>query len=83
VIVDIRTLIPLPADAQAVMMEGQRLYLGKGIRRSAAILNNPVTTAHFQRLAKASEIYEWERDLEVSHVPDWQERALAWVKNGT
>jgi hypothetical protein len=83
VIVDMRTLIPLPPDAQAVMIEGQRLYREKGMRRSAVILNNPVTTAQFQRLAKASGIYEWERYLDASNVPDWEARALAWVKKGT
>lgn len=82
VIVDMRTLKPLPADAQAIMVEGQALYKNKGMQRSAVILTNPLTTAQFKRLAKESGIYAWERYLDASSMTNWSEVAVKWVRDG-
>ncbi len=40
VLVDMRSLKPLPKDAQAVMQEGQKLYKQAGMQRSVVILND-------------------------------------------
>lgn len=82
VIVDMRSLKPLPADAQAIMVEGQALYKNKGMQRSAVILTNPLTTAQFKRLAKESGIYAWERYLDASSMTNWSEVAVKWVRDG-
>jgi hypothetical protein len=82
VVVDMRDLSPLPADAQAVMVSGQKLYKQAGMQRSAVILNNPITTAQFHRLAKESGIYAWERYLDASSEPRWREKAVNWTKSG-
>ena len=82
VLVDMRTLIPLHADAQEVMQNGQRLYREAGMKRSAVILNHPVTTIQFQRLAQLSGIYEWERYIDASRRPNWEEVGLAWLEDG-
>jgi len=83
VVVDMRTLAPLPADAQAVMVEGQKLYKDAGMERSAVILANAVTRAQFRRLAQQSGIYAWERYLDASSEPNWPAKAVNWVKAGT
>ena len=82
VIVDMRTLAPLPPAAQAFMVEGQQLYKKAGMQRSAVILNNAVTTLQFRRLAKESGIHAWERYLDASSEPQWQQKALDWVTSG-
>jgi len=82
VVIDMRTLAPLPADAQVTMVEGQKLYKDAGMERSAVILANPVTKAQFRRLAQQSGIYAWERYLDASSEPNWQAKAISWVKSG-
>ncbi len=82
VIVDMRTLAPLPSAAQAIMVEGQQLYKRAGMQRSAVILSNAVTTVQFRRLAKESGIHTWERYLDASAEPQWQQKAVDWVTSG-
>jgi hypothetical protein len=82
VIVDMRTLVPLESDAQQQMVAGQKLYKDRGLKRSAVILNNAVTTMQFRRLAKESGISAWERYIDASANPDWPKAATAWVKDG-
>ncbi len=82
VIVDMRTLAPLPPAAQAFMVEGQQLYRKAGMQRSAVILNSAVTTAQFRRLAKESAIHASERYLDASSEPLWQQKAVDWVNSG-
>lgn len=80
VLVDMKTLEPLGKEAQAVMVQGQSLYRLKGMRRSAVILNDPILTLQFRRLAKQSGIYTYERYLDASSDPDFQKHAEGWVK---
>lgn len=82
VIVDMRTLKPLQSDAQIHMEAGQKLFREKGMIRSAVILNDLITTMQFQRLARQTGIYKWERYINTHTTPDWEGQALEWVKNG-
>ena len=79
VLVDMRTLKPLTADAQAVMQEGQELYKQKGMVRSAVVVDSAVTRMQFQRIAKASGIYQWERYIDGSSVENWEQVATDWI----
>lgn len=80
VLVDMRALEPLGKEAQAVMVQGQSLYRLKGMQRSAVILNDPIVTLQFKRLAKQSGIYDYERYLDASSDGDFQKHAEEWVK---
>ncbi len=82
VIIDMRTLKPLPADAQAIMLKGQQAYKLKGMNRSCVIVSDPLTRSQFTRLARNSGIYAFERYIDASANPDWSRPALAWVKEG-
>ena len=82
VVVDMRTLSPLPADAQDVMVRGQAMYRSRGMQRSCVILEDAITTIQFMRLAKKSGIYAYERYLDASAYPDWRLRAIDWVEHG-
>jgi hypothetical protein len=79
VFVDMRTLKPLPVEAQAAMTNGQRFYRQSGMQRSVVILNNPITTMQFKRIAKESGIYEWERYIDASTETNWEKVGLDWV----
>jgi hypothetical protein len=83
VLVDMRELKPLPSDAQVHLQNGQKLYKAKGMQRSAVILQNPVITMQFKRMAQETGIYQWERYLDASKTADWEKKAVAWLTSGT
>ena len=82
VLVDMRVLKPLPADAQAIMIDGQKGFKTKGLERSAVILESSITTAQFRRLAKESGIYAWERYVSAGDTPNWEKVGVDWVTAG-
>ncbi len=82
VIVDMRTLAPLPPDTQELMVGGQQLYKQKGLKRSVVVVNNNVTAMQFKRLAKDSGIYQWERYIDASSTSNWTNVAVSWVRDG-
>jgi hypothetical protein len=79
VFVDMRTLKPLSKDAQIYIHEAQKLFKSKGMVRSVVILDNPVTTIQFKRIAQETGIYEWERYIDSSHDPDWEQSGMDWL----
>jgi len=82
VFVDMINMKPLPSDAQEVLKEGQRLYKEKGMVRSVVIVNSTILKLQFQRIAKNTGIYDWERYIDASTVPNWEEVGIAWIKDG-
>ena len=82
VIVDMRTLPPLPVDAQEVIVRGQSMYRRHGMQRSCVILQDAITTIQFMRLAKKSGIFAYERYIDSSAHKNWQQEAVSWVKLG-
>jgi len=79
VFVDMRTLKPLPRDAQEKMEEGQKLFKAKGMLRSVVILNNTMTKIQFKRIAQETGIYAWERYIDASTSEDWEKKGLDWL----
>jgi hypothetical protein len=82
VIADKRALEPLPLDAQAEHMKGQRLFLDKGMQRVAVILADPVGALQSKRLAKQSGIFAVERYIDASSHANWEKIADDWVRKG-
>jgi hypothetical protein len=81
VFVDMRDLEPLPVDSQKEMQNGQKWFKEAGMQRSVVILNNPITTIQFMRIAKETGIYNWERYIDASEINNWEEIGLKWVKD--
>lgn len=79
VFVDMRTLKTLPQDSQEYMQQGQSLYKQKGMARSVVILSNPLTKLQFTRIARETGIYQWERYIDASAVPDWEKKGEEWL----
>ena len=79
VFIDMRTLKPLPKEAQPIMGEGQKLFKAKGMQRSVVILNDTITTAQFRRIAKDTGIDAWERYIDASKTADWKAAGEAWL----
>ena len=82
IIVDMRTLNTLSADAQLFMQEGQCLYKEKGMVRSIVIHDSCLNEMQFKRIAQVTGIYKWERYINASSVNDWEETGINWVDNG-
>jgi len=81
VLVDMRELLPLTAESQLILQEGQKLYKEKGMERSVVILNSPILTIQIKRLSKATGIYAFERYIDSSKHSDWEEMAKEWIEN--
>ena len=81
-LVDMRTLKPLPEESQPYMQEGQKLYKTKGMERSVVILANAVVTLQFKRIGKETGIYAFERYIDASTVKDWEAVGINWLKFG-
>ena len=82
VFVDMRSLKPLPAEAQPLIEEGQKAFKEKGMERSVVVLANSLLTMQFKRIAKETGIYEWERYLDSSGVENWEQVGLDWIQKG-
>jgi len=81
VFVDMRTLAPLDPEGQDVMQEGQRLHRQRGMKRSVVILSSPVIRMQFQHIALDTGIYQWERYIDASQTPNWEQVGLDWLLN--
>jgi len=79
VFVDMRTIIPLSREAQVHIQEGQKFYKRRGMLRSVVILSSPVVAAQFRRIAGETGIGQWERYIDASTVPDWEEVGMDWL----
>jgi hypothetical protein len=82
VFVDMRSLKPLPKDAQASMEAGQKLFKQAGMARSVVVLDNAITTYQFREIARATGIAQWERYLNASARADWQRAGEDWLTRG-
>lgn len=82
VFVDMRTLKPLVPEAQAEMQNGQKLFKQKGMERSVVIVASAVLKMQFQRIAKETGIYDWERYIDSSSTADWERIGIAWLTEG-
>jgi hypothetical protein len=80
VLIDMRKLSPLATDAQLHMQEGQKIYKQNGMKRSAVIVSSVLTKMQFQRIAKETGIYDWERYIDASSVNNWEKAALDWIE---
>jgi len=79
VFVDMRTLKPLPPDAQVTMEEGQKLYKAKGMTRSVVIVDNAITRMQFKRIAHETGIDVWERYIDASAQANWEQLGIDWI----
>ena len=81
VFVDMRNLKPVPDDSKAELEKGQRMYKAKGMERSVVILNSAILRIQFKNIAQETGIYEWERYIDASNTPNWQEVGEKWIMN--
>jgi len=81
VIINMKDLQPINAVARTIMVNGQKLYKDKGMKRSAVILNSAEICQQFKNLALQSGIYVTERYIDASSEPNPIDKAIKWVKD--
>ncbi len=81
VIINMKDLQPLKTDAKNIMVDGQKLYKMKGMKRSAVILNSEEICQQFKNLAVVSGIYSTERYINAAAVANPVDKAIDWVKD--
>ncbi|NOQ27439.1 MAG: hypothetical protein GQ564_18915 [Bacteroidales bacterium] len=81
VIINMKDLQALSSESQALMVNGQKKYKAKGMKRSAVILNNEKICSQFKNLAIQSGIYSTERYIDSSNNSDPINTAINWVKD--
>lgn len=81
VLVDLQHLEPLLLSTQEYIQEGQLLFKKKGFVRSVVILDNLITKMQFQKIAKKTGIYQWERYLSSSDL-NAEQAGIDWIKHG-
>ena len=82
VLVDMRELAPIGTDVKRLFKVGQELYRRYGMVRSAVIFDNKRLAIQFKRIALQSDIYDYERYLDISETPNWEQAGLDWVIRG-
>jgi hypothetical protein len=84
VVIDMRTLKPggIQPDAQKIMVDGQGLFKKAGMQRSCVILQSATITMQFERIARESGIFVFERYINAAAKPDWESQALGWIRSG-
>lgn len=80
VLVDMRSLKPLSRPAQEGIDKVQRAYRKAGMSRSVVILSSPVIKRQFEDIAKETGIYKWERYIDASTTPDWEQTGIGWIE---
>ena len=81
VFVDMRGLATLTPEAKATMEEGRKLYKMKDMVRSAVVVDSATLVLQFERIAKETGIYEWEKYFDASAGDDWEKAAVDWIEN--
>jgi len=82
VIVDMRSVRSVSPATKAVIIEGQKLYRDKGMRRSVVIVDDPMMMQQLKHAAMTSGIYEKERYIDVKQKANWVNEALSWIRDG-
>ncbi len=83
IVVDMRDLSPLSIEAREVWEEGKRLFRTKGMLRSAVVVAKDCLASELRRIARSSGTSDWEKFIDASDLPNWQEVAVSWVCHET
>ena len=72
----------IPADGKPILEDLQIFCKENGMIRSVVILGDNITVMQMKLIAKKTGIYEWERYIDASSHPDWEELGMNWIIHG-
>lgn len=81
-VIDFRNANVMPRESQEMVKQLMVNSKKAGLKRSAVVLANPITTLQLKRLAAESAIKSTERYIDASKVTNWETVAEAWAANG-
>jgi hypothetical protein len=81
-LIDMQDLNNVSSQAYKLITEGQKLYISKGMVRSAVILNNPEITKQYRIIAKQSGEYKYEKYIDALSRSNWEIIAVEWITSG-
>lgn len=80
-LIDVRTQKAQPAATTAIIQTAMRWLHSAGLERSAVILDNAIAKLQIARLVRETGC-SYERYLNVTDTPDWEQKALDWIRHG-
>ena len=79
VFVDMRGLVPLAPDAQGALRQGQLYARHLGMQRSVVIIDSVAVAEQFERIARETRIYAYERYINALTEPNWEQMGIDWI----
>ena len=79
VFVDMRGLVPLASDAQGALRQGQLYARHLGMQRSVVIVDSVAVAEQFERIARETRIYAYERYINALTEPNWEQMGIDWI----
>lgn len=79
VFVDMRGLVPLAPEAQGALRQGQLYARHLGMQRSVVIVDSAAVAEQFERIARETRIYAYERYIDALTEPNWEQMGIDWI----
>ena len=82
VFVDLRKCILIPPKCRSIIEDTQTFFRQNGMKRSVVIVNEAITAMQLKLVASETKIREWERYIDSSSHPDWEQLGMNWLEHG-
>ncbi len=82
VFVDLRNCELMPVEVKPIIEVVQTFCKQNGMQRSVLILSNEITAMQLRIVARKTGIQEWERYIDASSNPDWEQLGMNWITDG-
>lgn len=82
VFADLRKCELIPSECKPLVGEVQEIFRKNGMKRSVVIVSDPITTMQMKIVARETGIREWERYIDSSSDPNWEQSGLDWILRG-
>lgn len=80
---DLRKFTIVPPECKDVIEELERYCIDRGLKRTVMIVNDELTAGQLKVSAQRTGAYAWERQIDASANPDWENVAMDWLLHGT
>lgn len=82
-VIDLRGAVAFPAEAQEILFQGIHYCIDHGMERNAVVVSNAIAKIQATRISKETGTYDKVRFIDAASDPQWEEKAEAWVVQGT
>lgn len=82
VFADLRKCELIPTECRPIIEEVQTFFRQNGLKRSVVIVGDTIIAMQLKLIAIDTGVREWERYIDASSAPDWEQLGLDWIKHG-